>query len=173
MAALSEHHGPAGPAAISEANAVGVVVGMAATFLLSATAQTALGWRAALLLTPALTALLALTMGRVWIPGRTRPWRPATGERPAPPGWRFHLAAAVLFCCVALEFSFNLWAAELFAVAHRPERGGGRGHRGDRVPAGLAAGRFGRRVPGLTPGARAALPGRAGWSPRSGWRSSG
>jgi fucose permease len=38
------------------------------------------------------------------------------GERPAgPPGWRFHLAGAVLFCCVALEFSFNLWAADLFA----------------------------------------------------------
>lgn len=115
MAALSEHHGPAGPAAISEANAVGVVVGMAATFLLSAIAQTALGWRAALLLTPLLTALLALTMGRVWTRATTVP-APSTGERPARPGWRFHVAGGVLFCCVALEFTFNLWAAELFAA---------------------------------------------------------
>ncbi|MCA2229836.1 MFS transporter [Nonomuraea aurantiaca] len=114
MAALSEHHGAAGSAALSEANAVGVVVGVAATFLLSAIAQTALGWRAALLLTPALTALLVLTMGRVWPPATTVAASP-TGERPAPPGWRFHLAGGVLCCCVALEFSFNLWAAELFA----------------------------------------------------------
>ncbi|MFD0889050.1 MFS transporter, partial [Streptosporangium algeriense] len=28
-------------------------------------------------------------------------------------GPRFHLAGAVLFCCVGLEFSFNLWAAKL------------------------------------------------------------
>ncbi|MDP9864658.1 MULTISPECIES: MFS transporter [Streptosporangium] len=115
MAALSDHHGPAGAAAISEANAVGVCVGIAAPFVVASAAQTALGWRAALLMTPVLTVLLALTMGRVWIPERA-----GAEVRPGPEGgarlgWRFHVAGAVLFCCVALEFCFNLWAAKLFA----------------------------------------------------------
>ncbi|MEV4178355.1 MFS transporter [Nonomuraea sp. NPDC049709] len=114
MAALSDHHGPAGPAAISEANAVGVLVGMGMTFGLSVVAQTALGWRAALLLTPVASVLLALAMGRVW-PDRRAAGPGAGAESVARPGWRFHLAGLVLFCCVALEFSFNLWAADLFA----------------------------------------------------------
>ncbi|MFB4285284.1 MULTISPECIES: MFS transporter [unclassified Nonomuraea] len=114
MAALSDHHGPAGPAAISEANAVGVLVGMGMTFGLSVVAQTALGWRAALLLTPVASVLLALAMGRVW-PDRRAAGPGAGTEAVARPGWRFHLAGLVLFCCVALEFSFNLFAADLFA----------------------------------------------------------
>lgn len=122
MAELSDHHGPAGPAALSEANAVGVVVGMAATFGLSQVAQSALGWRAALLITPAASLLLVLTLGRAWPAPRRGGPSGLSGEgdpvrvAAARPAWRFHLAGAVLFCCVALEFSFNLWAAELFAV---------------------------------------------------------
>ncbi|WP_084965689.1 MFS transporter [Thermoactinospora rubra] len=116
MAALNDHHGPAGPAAISEANAVGVTVGIGASFVLSAAAQSTLGWRAALLLTPILTVALALTMGRVWV-SRAAPAAVAedAGARPYVP-WRFYAAGAVLFCCVAVEFSYNLWAAELFTV---------------------------------------------------------
>nr|BFE84077.1 hypothetical protein GCM10020093_066780 [Planobispora longispora] len=70
MAVLSDHHGPAGPSAISEANAVCVTVGIAVPFAVSFAAQSALGWRAALLLNPVATVLLALFMGRVWIPAR-------------------------------------------------------------------------------------------------------
>ncbi|MEV1005111.1 hypothetical protein [Nonomuraea sp. NPDC050202] len=148
MAALSDHHGTAGPAALSEANAVAVVAGMAMTFGLSVVGQSTLGWRAALLATPVMSVLLALAMGRVW-PGH-RPTgsatpdattgagpSPATGPATGPAagpaaagevampatattgarvGWRFHLAGLVLFCCVALEFTFNLWAAELLAI---------------------------------------------------------
>ncbi|WP_043633538.1 MFS transporter [Nonomuraea candida] len=120
MAALSDHHGPAGAAAISEANAVAVVVGMAMTFGLSLVAQTTLGWRAALLATPIAAVLLALTLGRVWPAPRPAPAPiapPAAGpEGGGRTGWRFHLAGAVLFCCVALEFSFTLWAAELLTA---------------------------------------------------------
>ncbi|MEU7894418.1 hypothetical protein AB0B45_16350 [Nonomuraea sp. NPDC049152] len=111
MAALSDHHGSAGPAAISEANAIAVVVGMAATFLVSLAAQSAFGWRAALLLTPVLSALLALTMGGIRLAGAQERSARVTGR----PGWRFHAACAVLFCCVAIEFSFNLFGAELLA----------------------------------------------------------
>ncbi|MDF2707512.1 MFS transporter [Nonomuraea muscovyensis] len=117
MAALSDHHGPAGPAAISEANGVGVVFGLAASLALSVAAQTVLGWRAALLLTPVLTVALVLAMGRVWVPVTGRATAPAAAGTAAPrPGWRFHVAGGVLFCCVALEFCFNLWAASLVSV---------------------------------------------------------
>ncbi|MEU0570529.1 MFS transporter [Nonomuraea sp. NPDC005983] len=115
LAALSEHHGPAGAAAISEANGVAVVLGIGVSFLLSVAAQNGLGWRPALLVTPVLTAVLAAALGRVWVPERDRS---AGGphESGGRPGWRFHLAGAVLFCVVALEFCFNLWAAALFAT---------------------------------------------------------
>ncbi|MEU8381303.1 MFS transporter [Streptosporangium sp. NPDC048865] len=116
MAALDDHHGPAGPAAISEANAVCVFVGIGVPFVVSVAAQSAFGWRAALLVTPVLAVLLALTMGRVRIP------EPGAGAGAAAAeegrtrfGWRFYLAGAVLFCCVAMEFCFNLWAAKLFS----------------------------------------------------------
>ncbi|MEU8251874.1 MFS transporter [Nonomuraea sp. NPDC048916] len=115
MAALSDHHGAAGPAAISEANGVAVVFGIAMSLLLSLVAQTALGWRATLLLTPLLTVALALVMGRVWIPAERRPEAAVATSGHPRPGWRFYVAGGVLFCCVALEFCFNLWAASLFA----------------------------------------------------------
>ncbi|MEV0390737.1 MFS transporter [Nonomuraea sp. NPDC050643] len=140
MAALSDHHGPAGPAALSEANAVGVVVGMAVTFALSVVAQTTLGWRATLLLTPVASVLLALAMGRVWPGGRTADAGGGTAV-PGRPGWRFHLAGSVLFCCVALEFTFNLWAADLFAA--RTGIGAAAAATGlTAFVAGLAVGRF-------------------------------
>ncbi|MFF0579960.1 MFS transporter [Streptosporangium saharense] len=114
MAVLSDHHGPAGPSAISEANAVGGTIGLFAPFVVSLAAQSALGWRTALLLTPVLTVLLALAMGRVWIQERPAEDHAAPREKGASGlGPRFHLAGAVLFCCVGLEFSFNLWAAKL------------------------------------------------------------
>nr|WP_277350310.1 MFS transporter [Nonomuraea sp. FMUSA5-5] len=127
MAALSDHHGSAGAAALSEANAVAVVAGMAMTFGLSVVGQSALGWRAALLVTPVLSVLLVVTMGRVWPAGSPtgRPTGPeaastgadAAGDPSTSGGWRFHLAGAVLFCCVALEFTFTLWAAGLLALS--------------------------------------------------------
>lgn len=111
MAVLSDHQGPTGPAAISEANAIAVVVGMAATLLVSLAAQSVLGWRAALLLTPLLSGLLALTMGGTRLGAAQERTARVTGR----PNWRFHVACAVLFCCVAIEFSFNLFGAELLA----------------------------------------------------------
>ncbi|GAA2913682.1 MFS transporter [Streptosporangium fragile] len=116
MAALDDHHGPAGPAAISEANAVCVIVGIGVPFVVSAAAQSAFGWRAALLVPPLLTVLLALAMGRVWMPERDGDGeQDAVSRGGARFGWRFYLAGSVLFCCVAMEFCFNLWAAKLFS----------------------------------------------------------
>ncbi|GAA3808933.1 MFS transporter [Sphaerisporangium flaviroseum] len=119
MSTLSDHHGAAGPAAINEANAVGVTVGIGVSYLISVLADTPLGWRTGILLTPVTTFLLLVLMGRVWVPAvppvtdHPEPG-PATAAR-VPYGWRFHVACVVLFCLVAMEFLFNLWAAKLLA----------------------------------------------------------
>ncbi len=113
MAALSDHHGPAGPASISEANAVGVLAGIPATYGFSVLAESVLGWRAAMFIPVVLTAVLAFGMGRVWFP--EVPAERAVSRVRRPFGWRFHFAGAVLLCCVAVEFVFNLWAVELFS----------------------------------------------------------
>ncbi|MEV7965480.1 MFS transporter [Sphaerisporangium sp. NPDC088356] len=119
MSMLSDHHRAAGPAAINEANAVGVTVGIGVSFLISVLAGTPLGWRAGILITPIAALLLLALMGRVWVPAL-----PTAGDHPeagptraadAPYGWRFHAACGVLFCLVAMEFLFNVWAAKLLA----------------------------------------------------------
>ncbi|WTY86792.1 MFS transporter [Sphaerisporangium sp. NBC_01403] len=119
MSVLSDHHRAAGPAAINEANAVGVTVGIGVSFLISVLADTALGWRAGILITPVAVLLLFAVMGRVWVPAAP----PADDHQEqgaalaagAPFGWRFHAACGVLFCLVAMEFLFNVWAARLLA----------------------------------------------------------
>ncbi len=113
MAALSDHHGPAGPASISEANAVGVLAGIPATYAFSLLAESVLGWRAAMFIPVVATAVLAFTMGRNWFP--EAPAEHAAARTKKPFSWRFHFAGAVLLCCVATEFTFNLFAAELFS----------------------------------------------------------
>ncbi|GII88403.1 MFS transporter [Sphaerisporangium siamense] len=119
MSVLSDHHGVAGPAAINEANAVGVTVGIGVSYLISALAPTPLGWRAGILVTPVAALLLLALMGRVWIPRDTSAGRASAREVPTGPkvpyDWRFHTACGVLFCLVAMEFLFNMWAARLLA----------------------------------------------------------
>ncbi|WP_214110928.1 MFS transporter [Acrocarpospora catenulata] len=115
MAVLSDHHGPAGPAAISEANAVGVIGGILSSYVFSLLADSALGWRAAMLIPVVLSALLAVTMSKVWVPAR----EPDTITPPSPGrmpySWRFHLAGVVLMCCVATEFAYTMWSAEVLS----------------------------------------------------------
>jgi predicted MFS family arabinose efflux permease len=118
MSVLSDHHGTAAPAAINEANAVGVTIGIGMSYLISVLADTSLGWRAGILITPVAMLLLLAFMGRVWVPALpvTAPPEPGTTPGPKTPyGWRFHTACAVLCCLVATEFLFNLWAAKLLA----------------------------------------------------------
>ncbi|MCD0449864.1 MFS transporter [Actinocorallia sp. API 0066] len=115
MAALSDHHGAArGPAAISEANAVAVTIGIGATFVLSLLAQSALGWRAGLLVPPLVSLVLAAALGRLWV--RERPPTAVSDRAGGPLGARFRIMGVVLLCVAAVEFSFALWGAELFAA---------------------------------------------------------
>ncbi|WP_155374329.1 MFS transporter [Catellatospora vulcania] len=60
VSALSERHGPAGPAAISEANAVACAAGLAAPLIIGGAIRAGLGWRAGLALLVALIALVAV-----------------------------------------------------------------------------------------------------------------
>ncbi|GAB4046678.1 MFS transporter [Catellatospora paridis] len=60
VSALSERHGPAGPAAISEANAVACAAGLVAPLLIGGAMRAGLGWRAGLALLVALIALVAV-----------------------------------------------------------------------------------------------------------------
>ncbi|WP_344837168.1 MFS transporter [Actinocorallia longicatena] len=114
MAALTDHHSEsAGRSAISEANAVAVAVGIGATFLLSVLAGTSASWRAAMLVTPLMTVVVAAALGRHWVKDVPMPERPSGARVPFGP--RFQLAGAVLFCAAAVEFCFNLWGAKLFA----------------------------------------------------------
>ncbi|WP_460305504.1 MFS transporter [Actinocorallia aurea] len=115
MAALTEHHGPGrGAAAISEANAVAVTIGIGSTFLLSMLAQSAFGWRAGLLVPPIASVALALALGRHWAHERPAAKTAArTGGTAL--GARFQIMGMVLLCIAAVEFCFNLWGAELFA----------------------------------------------------------
>ncbi|MBB2748029.1 UNVERIFIED_ORG: putative MFS family arabinose efflux permease [Microbispora rosea subsp. rosea] len=149
MAVLSDHHGPAGAAVISEANAVAVTAGIATTYAFSVVAESSAGWRPALFVPVASTLLLALLMGRVWVPPVPAPPPPSSSAAGAggsggrvPYGWRFHVAGVVLLCCVALEFAFNLWAAEL--LSQRTGLSPGVAATGlTAMLAGMAAGRFG------------------------------
>ncbi|NJP28542.1 MFS transporter [Microbispora sp. SCL1-1] len=158
MAVLSDHHGQAGAAVISEANAVGVIAGIATTYAFSVVAESPAGWRPALFVPVASTLLLALLMGRIWVPSPSAavPEGPGSGTMPeasdgrapeasdgrAPYGWRFHIAGVVLLCCVAIEFAFNLWAAEL--LSQRTGLSPGLAATGlSAMLAGMAAGRFG------------------------------
>ncbi|MBS2546966.1 MFS transporter [Catenulispora sp. NL8] len=64
--ALSRAHGPEfGPAAITEANAVAAIVGVAAPLAVGGAAAAGLGWRTALLLVAPLSGLLYVALGRV------------------------------------------------------------------------------------------------------------
>ncbi|WP_144122197.1 MFS transporter [Catellatospora sichuanensis] len=84
VSALSERHGPAGPAAISEANAVACAAGLVAPLLIGGAMRAGLGWRAGLALLVALIALVAAVamIKRVRIPsGLPAPVLAGTGAR--------------------------------------------------------------------------------------------
>ncbi|MEV0458845.1 MFS transporter [Catellatospora methionotrophica] len=85
VSALSERHGPAGPAAISEANAVACAAGLVAPLVIGAAMRAGLGWRAGLALLVALIALVAALakIKGVRIPSGLAPAPTTDGRAPA------------------------------------------------------------------------------------------
>lgn len=121
--ALSVHNGPAGPAAVTEANAMGAMVGLLAPLALGAALAAGLGWRpavalvvvfavvAALLLLP-ITADGALGRGAVARAVATAADGSAV-DAPQAFGRTFWFFWAALLCGVAIEFGTTFWASDL------------------------------------------------------------
>jgi predicted MFS family arabinose efflux permease len=109
---LSVAHGPAGPAAISEANAAAAGAGLVAPLLLGGGAALGIGWQPGLLVAAVLAVgvwLVSRRESRLPAPG------PATGAEPDAPGplpAAYWLAWTVVLLCIGVEFCLTFWAAD-------------------------------------------------------------
>lgn len=110
---LADHHGAAGPAAVSEAHAVAATVGLLAPLSLGAAEAAGIGWRVGLVLCVPAILLVAVSFRGVRPEDhRRRPGhdhRGAAGRLPR----RYWWAWAVIATCVSVEFSFTLWSSAL------------------------------------------------------------
>ncbi|GAA4247514.1 hypothetical protein GCM10022255_023700 [Dactylosporangium darangshiense] len=112
-AALTDHHGNAAPAAISEANAAAAGVGLVAPLIVGATFAAGLGWRFGLVLVVIPVVVVALY-------ARARAVRPPEaagfgGERAAhrPLPGTFPLALTSLFATGSIEICLTLWGSDV------------------------------------------------------------
>lgn len=110
-AALSEWHGRASGAAITEANGLGALVGAFAPVTLGLLVSSGAGWQTALVVVGALLAVLVIVL-----PAMPRPTSPPTAHRQARPlPARYWWAWGVLVALIAVEFSYSVWGATLIA----------------------------------------------------------
>jgi len=114
VAALTDHHGTAAPAAISEANAAAAGVGLIAPLIVGAAFSAGLGWRAGLVLVVVPVLVLA---GYTRFRGVRAP-EPMSGPaqdgrrtRPLPP--TYWLAFTSLFATGSVEICLTLWGSEV------------------------------------------------------------
>jgi predicted MFS family arabinose efflux permease len=110
-AALSDKHGRASGAAITEANGLGALVGAAAPFALGVLVGAGSGWQPALLVVIALLAVVSVAMPA--LPSPTRPTGTSRTDRSLP--GRYWWAWGVLVLLIAVEFSYSVWATTLVA----------------------------------------------------------
>ena len=118
-AALSEHHGPAAPSALAEANAAGSGVGLIAPLLVGGAVTVGLGWRAGVLVLLPLCGLLAAVAGRIALPETRLGRGPEPEAEAAEPNGRQRLSSefwwawGVLVLCVSLEFCLTIWCSDV------------------------------------------------------------
>ncbi len=106
---LTDHHGQAGPASISEGNALATASGAVAPLVVGAAVAVGLGWRAGMLVT-LLGIAAVLLLGR----GVAVPDPPGAGSEEGTQLPRdFWMAWAVLVLCIGVEFSVTVWASDL------------------------------------------------------------
>ena len=108
--ALTSHHGLAGPASISEANAVAAAMGLVAPLLVGLSVTAGVGWRAGLAGAAVLAAVIGLAawLLRIRIPNTATTSRPATGRLP----YRYWVAWTCLLATGSVEVCLSLWASE-------------------------------------------------------------
>ena len=135
--ALMDRHGSAGPAAVTEANALAAAAGLIGPLAVGGAVSVGIGWRPAVLAIIVLIAVLYAVRRAFGVTGRDP--RPATDRLvpagttehapltndPAfdistepphsvrPLGRQFWLGWTVLVACVSIEFSMTLWSAQL------------------------------------------------------------
>lgn len=114
-AALTDHHGEAGPAALTEANGVCAAFGLIAPLVVGFFVHRGYGWTWAILATVPLTLLVVLI--RLVVPGSDpapAPARTATSRgRGESLGYQFRLSWTIVVLCVGIEFCMTLWCAQL------------------------------------------------------------
>ncbi len=111
---LSDHHGAAGPAAISEANAVAAAVGLVAPLVVGAGVAAGLTWRAGVGVSVPLAVLAVLLLVRApAAPALDRESAPRSDEPRRPMGTAFWALWGVLAAGIAVEFATTFWAGEL------------------------------------------------------------
>jgi predicted MFS family arabinose efflux permease len=113
-AMLSAKHGPAAPAALSEANAVGAALGIVSPLFIGVAVGAGFGWRPALGFEVVLIAgvALAAVVGRIRLPAGDRPVVVA-GTRPERLGGTYWQAWALLVFTASIEVCLSLWSADV------------------------------------------------------------
>ncbi len=129
---LGDHHGPAGPAAVSEANAMAAGLGLLSPLALGAASAAGLGWRIGLLITVLLSAGVAVVFWATLVPTPVRedraagrrtavagPLSPAPVAVPVPAGRRlprrYWVSWWALVLAIATEFALAIWSSQLLA----------------------------------------------------------
>ncbi|HKE65830.1 MAG TPA: MFS transporter [Micromonosporaceae bacterium] len=138
-AALVERHGSAGPAAMTEANALAAAAGVVGPLAVGGSVSLGYGWRPAVLIVIALIAVLYVCRRAFGDVGDVAPMRavadsaavaesaavvdsaavvhsaaaPPQDRRRPPLGRQFWLGCTVVVLCVGVEFCMTLWSAQL------------------------------------------------------------
>ena len=111
VSALSDHHGAAGPASISEANAAAAAVGLVAPLVVGGSVIMGFGWRPGLAIALVPVAFLALFY-RVRAP-EPAPVRTVGGRRARPLPRSYWLAFVSIFATGSAETCITLWVADV------------------------------------------------------------
>jgi predicted MFS family arabinose efflux permease len=111
-AVLSDHHGAAGPSAISEANAIAAGVGTVAPLMIGLAVALGAGWRWGMLgLLPVVALIGVVGRGQRLPPPPERVGDEPTAGRRLPR--RFWIGWATVTAFIAVEFSLTLWTADI------------------------------------------------------------
>jgi MFS family permease len=111
VVSLSQMHGPAGPAAISEANAFAVGAGLAAPLVIGLSVKAGVGWRGgvAVLIGLVLLTALAARLLRITSTARRVETVAVSGKHPLPAA--YWLAWTMMVMTGAVEIVLSLWTA--------------------------------------------------------------
>jgi predicted MFS family arabinose efflux permease len=110
-AVLTDHHGKASAAAVTEATALAAGIGTVAPLIVGLTVATGLGWRAAMLFLLPAAVLLGLFGRNVRYPTPlVAPVHDAGAQRLPPVYW---IGWGVVTAGIAVEFCMTLWTADI------------------------------------------------------------